>query len=66
MKTFGAAARSALLLGAILVLSAVPQSTAVSAAVPDTNDTQGPGFLGAGQSLDQAIKKGEYLARAGD
>ena len=36
------------------------------APVSSSTDTPGPGFLGSGQSLEQAIKKGEYLARAGD
>jgi mono/diheme cytochrome c family protein len=67
VKASGGAARTALLLAAMLMLSAGPPGLAATVApVSDSTDTPGPGFLGTGQSLEQAIKKGEYLARAGD
>jgi mono/diheme cytochrome c family protein len=39
---------------------------AALALAPDTPRAQGAVFLGAGQSLDETIKRGEYLAHVGD
>jgi mono/diheme cytochrome c family protein len=58
--------RAAWLLVTTLLLAAGPQVAAAGSPVSGAPDQQNAGFLGAGQSLDEAIKKGQYLARAGD
>lgn len=51
---------------ALPALAFVAIILAAPAARPQQQQQAQPTFLGSGQSLDEAIKRGEYLARAGD